>query len=82
MLGNLPRVGLAAVDPTFEVWYLRGYLVFALCAYMRWAFLVINKICDFLDINCLTIKNRRKEDGVSELRDLGRAVKHGNGRHA
>ena len=58
MLGNLPRFGLPAINPTAELWYLRGYFVFALVAYMRWATIVIDKICTYLDINCLTIKRR------------------------
>lgn len=81
VLGNLPRFGLAMVDPTFEVWYLRAYFVFALVAYMHWAFLVCDKICRFLNINCLTIK-RRKDDPAAELKELGQAAKAGNGRQA
>lgn len=57
-LGNLPRFGFAAVHPATELWYLRAYFVFALLAYMRWAYVVIDKICAYLDINCLTIKRR------------------------
>lgn len=58
ILANLPRVGLPAISPTTELWYLRAYFVFALTAYMRWASVVIDKICNYLDINCLTIKRR------------------------
>jgi len=58
LLGNLPRLGFSAIDPTAELWYLRAYFVFALSAYMRWAYVVIDKICAYLDINCLTIKRR------------------------
>ena len=65
VLGNLPRLGLRAVDPVVELWYLRGYLLFAIVAYMRWALLVIDKICSLLDINCLTIKAREKERVVA-----------------
>jgi len=72
---------LPAVSPTVEAWYLRAYFVFALTAYMSWAFKVINKICGFLDINCLTIK-KRKDDPRAELRELGRATKERNGRQA
>jgi len=61
VLGNLPRLGLPAVDPVIEAWYLRAYFVFAMTAYMHWAVLVINKICAFLDINCLTIKPKRAD---------------------
>jgi len=55
ILGNLPRVGLPAVGTQVELWYLRSYFVFAVMVYFRWAFLVINSICDYLGINCLTI---------------------------
>lgn len=58
VLANLPWLGLPAIDPAMETWYLRAYFVFALVAYTRWALLTINKICAFLDINCLTIKKR------------------------
>ncbi|KAL8877438.1 MAG: hypothetical protein Q9198_004548 [Flavoplaca austrocitrina] len=55
ILGNLPRLGLRAVTAPVELWYLRAYFVFALVVYFRWAVLVINSICDYLGINCLTI---------------------------
>jgi ethanolaminephosphotransferase len=58
LLGNLPRLGFSPIDPAAELWYLRAYFVFALSAYMRWAYVVIDKICAYLDINCLTIKRR------------------------
>ena len=58
ILGNLPRLGLPVIDPAAELWYLRTYFVFALSAYLRWAYVVIDKICAYLDINCLTIKGR------------------------
>ena len=48
--GSLP-----SVSATTELWYLRGYFLFALVAYFRWATLVIERICTFLGINCLTI---------------------------
>ena len=59
LLANLPRIGFPAIDPNAELWYLRAYFVFALTAYMSWASVVINTICNYLDINCLTIKDRR-----------------------
>lgn len=58
ILGNLPRVGLPAVSAEVELWYLRGYFVFAVVAYFRWAVLVINSICAYLGINCLTITKK------------------------
>ncbi|KAI9734198.1 MAG: hypothetical protein M1834_002298 [Cirrosporium novae-zelandiae] len=54
-LGNLPLLGLPPVNATVELWYMYAYLVFAIIVYFRWAFLVINSICDYLGINCLTI---------------------------
>jgi ethanolaminephosphotransferase len=72
ILGNLPRVGLPAVSKTVELWYLRGYFVFALGAYFRWALLVISRICSVLDINCLTIKKKPKEKENGNLDDSPR----------
>lgn len=54
----LPSIGLGSVSPTFELWYLRGYFVFATVAYFHWAVIVIDRICAFLGINCLTIKSQ------------------------
>ena len=58
ILGNLPLVGIPAVSAFTELWYLRAYFVFALVAYFRWALLVINSICAYLGINCLTITEK------------------------
>ena len=58
VLGNLPRFGLPAVSVSVELWYLRAYFVFAMVAYFRWAILVINSICSYLGINCLTITDK------------------------
>ncbi len=58
VLGNLPRIGLPAVSAYVELWYLRAYLAFALIVYFRWALLVINSICTYLGINCLTITSK------------------------
>jgi len=55
VLGNLPRLGFQAVTAQFEHMYLWAYFVFAGIVYFRWAFLVTTSICNFLDINCLTI---------------------------
>lgn len=52
---NLPFFGYPAVTAATELWYLRAYFVFALVVYSRWAVLVISSICDYLEINCLTI---------------------------
>jgi ethanolaminephosphotransferase len=66
LLTNLPRLGFSAIDPTVELWYLRAYFVFAISAYMRWAYVVIDKICAYLDINCLTIKRRESTQLTSK----------------
>ena len=58
LLGNLPRIGLSPVSAHVELWYLRAYLVFAMVVYFRWALLVINSICAYLGINCLTITKK------------------------
>ena len=58
VLGNLPRIGLSPVSAEVELWYLRAYLVFAVVVYFRWALLVIDSICAYLDINCLTITKK------------------------
>jgi ethanolaminephosphotransferase len=70
-IGNLPRFGLPMVNATFEVWYLRGYLVFAFVAYMHWALLVINRITTYLDINCLTIKRGKLAAREKVYRSFG-----------
>ena len=58
VMANLPVVGGPACSARLEVWYLRGYFLFAAVAYFRWALLVINSICSYLGINCLTITDK------------------------
>lgn len=55
VLANLPYLGFPALPNTVELWYLRAYLVFAVVIYFRWALLVIDSICSYLGIKCLTI---------------------------
>lgn len=68
VLGNLPRFGLPAISAQHEHYYLWAYFVFAVVVYFRWAFLVVNAICNFLGINALTIphekqlENKRKQE--------------------
>lgn len=45
----------APVSSFVELWYLRGYFVFAVIVYFRWAMLVIDGICSYLGIQCLSI---------------------------
>ncbi|KAG8527137.1 uncharacterized protein KY384_008566 [Bacidia gigantensis] len=59
VLVNLPPLlAFPPVSAITELWYLRAYFVFALVAYFRWALLVTGSICEYLDINCLTITPR------------------------
>ncbi|KAI6789814.1 sn-1,2-diacylglycerol cholinephosphotransferase-like protein [Hortaea werneckii] len=55
VLVNLPYLGLPAVSARSEHLYLWGYFILSMIVYFRWAFLVINAICDYLGIQCLTI---------------------------
>ncbi|KAH0837043.1 Cholinephosphotransferase 1 [Fonsecaea pedrosoi] len=54
----LPLVGLAPIPAKYERWYLYGCFAFAMVQYFVWAVRVINRICEVLDINCLTIKKK------------------------
>ncbi|RPA86834.1 Choline/ethanolaminephosphotransferase [Ascobolus immersus RN42] len=54
-IANLPRVGLPSLSADAELWFLRGYFVFAVTIYARWAHLVIGAMCEFLGIRCLHI---------------------------
>ncbi|KAI4192251.1 MAG: hypothetical protein LQ346_004398 [Caloplaca aetnensis] len=77
VFANLPLLGLPAVTATFELWYLRAYFVFALVVYFRWALLVINSICAYLGINCLTItpKPAPNQSVTKEQNQNGSTVK-------
>ncbi|KAK5992495.1 putative CDP-alcohol phosphatidyltransferase class-I family protein C22A12.10 [Cladobotryum mycophilum] len=59
-LGNLPRLGLPQISADLELYYLWGYFFFAAVVYFRWAYLVINAICDFLGISALTIPKEKQ----------------------
>lgn len=76
LLGNLPRVGLPAVTAYVELWYLRAYFVFALVVYFRWALLVINSICQYLGINCLTITHKPAPNQKVSAESTNGAMKH------
>ena len=62
VLTNLSRFGFPPIAPSWELVYLWAYFVFAVVVYFRWALLVINSICDYLDINCLTIPTGKGKD--------------------
>ena len=76
-LANLPRLGYTALTPQTELLYLRLYFGFAAVVYFRWAYLVINSICAYLDINCLTITPK---GGARGSRRGGEAPADGSGR--
>ena len=63
---NLPYLGFPRIGVETELWYLRAYFVFAVVVYFRWALLVINSICAYLEINCLTITDK-SAPGQSKL---------------
>lgn len=70
-LVNLPLFGLEPVSAEIEHYYLWSYCAVALAVYSRWAYLVINAICDYLGIQCLTIP----ADKVKALQEQRRAEK-------
>lgn len=57
-------INSAPLSAELEVLYLRAYFCFAVFAYFRWAHLVVNAICGYLDINCLSIKPKPTPPGV------------------
>ena len=65
LIVNLPFFGFPAVNPAAEYVYLLGYFLFAGVAYMGWAVQTIDKICTYLDINCLTIKYRKEKEKMA-----------------
>jgi ethanolaminephosphotransferase len=64
VLGNLPTFGLEAISHEKELLYLRSYFGFAVIAYGTWAYTVINSICEYLGINCLTIPHATKQGAI------------------
>lgn len=78
LIGNLPRFGLPQIEPETELYYLSTYFVFSLVVYFRWALLVINTICAYLNINCLTIPSTT----ASKDRDGKKASPNGFVSHA
>ncbi|KAK8061564.1 CDP-alcohol phosphatidyltransferase [Apiospora phragmitis] len=67
VLGNMPRIGFAQVSAEHEYYYLCAYFVFACVVYFRWAFLVVNAICDFLGINALTIPHEKQLENKRKM---------------
>ena len=85
-LANLPFLGsffglqLSPIDASVEIWYLRAYCFFAVIAYFTWATRVIYKICAFLDINCLTIKKKKRDEDANG--SANGSIKGGNGKES
>lgn len=52
---NAPFFGVEVLTAESEYYFLAVYFAFSVVVYFRWAFLVVNAICDYLGINCLTI---------------------------
>ncbi|KAH9815686.1 ethanolaminephosphotransferase (aminoalcoholphosphotransferase), partial [Teratosphaeria destructans] len=60
VLVNLPFLGLPTLlSSELEHYYLWAYFFLSVIVYFRWAYLVINAICDYLGINCLTIPEEK-----------------------
>ncbi|KAF2771949.1 Choline/ethanolaminephosphotransferase [Teratosphaeria nubilosa] len=60
VLVNLPFLGFPIIfSAELEHYYLWAYFFLSVIVYFRWAYLVINAICDYLGINCLTIPEER-----------------------
>lgn len=68
-LSNAERFGFQPISAAFEHTYLIAYFVFALAVYGNWAWKVITTICAFLDINCLTIKSKKDQEGARNFRE-------------
>ncbi|KAK6859717.1 CDP-alcohol phosphatidyltransferase class-I family [Apiospora arundinis] len=77
VLGNLPRFGFAAISAEHEYYYLCAYFVFACIVYFRWAFLVVNAICDFLGINALTIPYEKQLENKRKMEQEQQATSNG-----
>lgn len=75
VLANIPYLGVPPMSSLQELWYLRAYFVFAIVAYFRWALLVINSICAYLEINCLTITEK---PAPGQVRNKKRAAVNGS----
>ncbi|KAK5113096.1 hypothetical protein LTR62_003675 [Meristemomyces frigidus] len=59
VLVNLPRFGMSPVSAQVELTYLWAYFVLSVMVYFRWAYVVINAICGYLGIQCLTIPEEK-----------------------
>ncbi|KIW66944.1 hypothetical protein PV04_06224 [Phialophora macrospora] len=79
----LPLFGFEPIPAQYERWYIYGYFVFAMLQYFVWAVRVVNRICEVLDINCLTIKKKKPIDEKEKPAFVGKESKTksvGNGK--
>ncbi|KAL2443635.1 putative CDP-alcohol phosphatidyltransferase class-I family protein C22A12.10 [Exophiala dermatitidis] len=77
-----PLFGFDPLPPALERWYIYAYFVFAMTHYFVWAVRVINRICEVLDINCLTIKKKKvdsKEADGFVHEQKGKSTANSNG---
>lgn len=44
----------------YELYFLFGFLIFALHAYLLWAYAVIVQLCNFLNIQCFHLNKQNK----------------------
>lgn len=51
-----PRAGLGQISAQTETYYLWAFLLFSLAYFYQYSSKVIITLCDFLDINCFTIR--------------------------
>ncbi|KAK0259095.1 hypothetical protein LTR91_014427 [Friedmanniomyces endolithicus] len=74
VLINGPYIGLPAISARTEHYYLWAYFALAVVVYFRWALLVIDAICEYLGIQCLTIPEE-KWKALQEQQKKERAAK-------
>ncbi|TKA27302.1 hypothetical protein B0A54_16702 [Friedmanniomyces endolithicus] len=74
VLINGPYVGLPGISAEVEYYYLWTYFVLAVVVYFRWALLVIDAICEYMGIRCLTIP-LEKWQALQEQQKKERAAK-------
>jgi len=68
VLVNIRWLGLQPVSARTEHIYLWATYLFSAVVYYRWALLVINAICDYLGINCLTIPTEKWQAAVAKAK--------------
>lgn len=76
----LPVFGLKPVSAGVERYYLWAYFATSMTVYFRWAYLVINAICDYLGIQCLTIPEEKWRALQRQQENAGSQDKSGVGR--